>query len=208
VTRPGGGEAAAHDAAGDCAVGGAAGAGAASPDPADAAPGTDSREAVDAAHDAGSREAVEGELLTRVLSTMLREDVCGLRTRSTVEDRPDGRWLRLPGGDRAPGDAGSADGPAGDGPRFDTPRGDAPRFDGANGTPQDLLLPVEEDGFQCAYAARSPLVVVGGREVTDGEEVIRRARPARRGRGRPGLRGVRRRVPRRGRRPPAPRGHP
>ncbi|MEC3998123.1 IucA/IucC family protein [Actinacidiphila sp. DG2A-62] len=182
MTRPGGGEASAHGAAGDCAVGGAAGAGAASPDPADAAPGTDSRDPADAAHDAGSREAVEGELLTRVLSTTLREDVCGLRTRSTVEDRPDGRWLRLPGGDCAPGDAGSDDGPAGDGPRGDALRGDAlrgdalrgdtPRFDSANGTPQDLLLPVEEDGFQCAYAARSPLMVVGGREVTDGEEVI------------------------------------
>ncbi|XLE02233.1 IucA/IucC family protein [Streptomyces sp. 184] len=32
----------------------------------------------------------------RVLSALLREDVVGLRTRSTAADRADGRWLRLP----------------------------------------------------------------------------------------------------------------
>ncbi|HEV2638206.1 MAG TPA: IucA/IucC family protein [Actinocrinis sp.] len=37
---------------------------------------------------------VEGALLLRVLSTFLREDVVGLRTRSVKEDRPDGLWLR------------------------------------------------------------------------------------------------------------------
>ena len=38
---------------------------------------------------------VEQTLLLRVLSTLLREDVVGLRTRSTIEERSDGRWLRL-----------------------------------------------------------------------------------------------------------------
>ncbi|WP_329181911.1 IucA/IucC family protein [Streptomyces sp. NBC_01477] len=50
-----------------------------------------------AARPPGAADAVEGELLLRVLSTLLREDVCGLRTRTTAEDRPDGRWLRLGG---------------------------------------------------------------------------------------------------------------
>lgn len=45
----------------------------------------------------GDDDLVEHALLTRVLSTLLREDVCGLRTRTTAEDHPDGRWLRLPG---------------------------------------------------------------------------------------------------------------
>jgi siderophore synthetase component len=34
-------------------------------------------------------------LVSRVLATMLREDVAGLRTRSTRLERPDGCWLRL-----------------------------------------------------------------------------------------------------------------
>ncbi|MDX2600273.1 IucA/IucC family protein [Streptomyces caniscabiei] len=38
----------------------------------------------------------EAELLTRVLGALLREDVVGLRTRSTRVDLPDGPWLRLP----------------------------------------------------------------------------------------------------------------
>ncbi|NUP44907.1 MAG: IucA/IucC family siderophore biosynthesis protein [Streptomyces sp.] len=38
----------------------------------------------------------EAELLTRVLSALLREDVVGLRSRSTPVHRPDGDWLRLP----------------------------------------------------------------------------------------------------------------
>ncbi|WP_280298237.1 IucA/IucC family protein [Nocardia neocaledoniensis] len=37
----------------------------------------------------------ESALVHRVLTTLLREDVCGLRTRSVVETRPDGPWLRL-----------------------------------------------------------------------------------------------------------------
>lgn len=40
----------------------------------------------------------EKRLTLRVLGALLREDVVGLRTRSTLLDRPDGPWLRLPGG--------------------------------------------------------------------------------------------------------------
>lgn len=72
------------------------------------------------------------ELLIRVLSALLREDVVGLRTRSTLVHREDGDWLRLA-----------------------TPEGDA------------LLLPVAEDGYQCEYAARLPLLL---RE-SDGDEL-------------------------------------
>lgn len=77
-------------------------------------------------------DTCEAELLTRVLSALLREDVVGLRTRSTLVARPDGDWLRLA-----------------------TPGGDA------------LLLPVAEDGFQSAYAARLPLLV----RASDGTEL-------------------------------------
>ncbi|MYS23941.1 hypothetical protein GTW78_28335, partial [Streptomyces sp. SID4948] len=45
----------------------------------------------------GSVGTTERELLLRVLSTLLREDVVGLRSRGVVRDRPDGRWLRLDG---------------------------------------------------------------------------------------------------------------
>ncbi|MFF5703641.1 IucA/IucC family protein [Streptomyces sp. NPDC012794] len=41
----------------------------------------------------------EAELLLRVLGALLREDVVGLRTRTTAVDRADGRWLRLPADD-------------------------------------------------------------------------------------------------------------
>lgn len=84
-------------------------------------------------------DACEAELLTRVLSALLREDVVGLRTRSTLLHRPDGDWLRLP-----------------------TPEGDA------------LLLPVEEDGYQCAYAARLPLLMreADGAELTSYATVL------------------------------------
>lgn len=71
-------------------------------------------------------DADQAALVLRVLSALLREDVAGLRTRSTPVDRPDGRWLRL------------AYGP---------------------GSGAALLLPVAPDGFQCAYAARLPLLV-------------------------------------------------
>ncbi|GHC97422.1 hypothetical protein GCM10010313_04950 [Streptomyces violarus] len=78
------------------------------------------------------------ELLTRVLSALLREDVVGLRTRSTLVHRPDGPWLRLAAGRDA------------------------------------LLLPVAEDGFQCGYAARLPLLLRAsdGAELTSYEEVL------------------------------------
>ncbi|MFE7271622.1 IucA/IucC family protein [Streptomyces sp. NPDC057623] len=80
----------------------------------------------------------EAELLTRVLSALLREDVVGLRTRSTTVHQQDGSWLRLPTG------------------------GDA------------LLLPVTEDGFQCVYAARRPVLVreSDGAELTSYESVL------------------------------------
>nr|WP_308296220.1 IucA/IucC family protein [Streptomyces sp. ISL-96] len=77
-------------------------------------------------------DAAEAGLLLRVLSALLREDVTGLRTRSTPVQLPDGRWLRLDLGD-----------------------GDA------------LLLPVSDDGFQCADAARLPLL----RRESDGAEL-------------------------------------
>jgi siderophore synthetase component len=80
----------------------------------------------------------EAELLTRVLSALLREDVVGLRTASTAVDRADGHWLRL----AAPDDA--------------------------------LLLPVAEDGFQCEYAARLPLLMreSDGAELTSYDTVL------------------------------------
>ena len=69
-------------------------------------------------------DPTKGELVIRVLSALLREDVVGLRTRSTLVHRPDGAWLQL------------ADGQGG-----------------------FLLLPVVEDGFQCEFVARLPLLV-------------------------------------------------
>ncbi|WP_406398085.1 IucA/IucC family siderophore biosynthesis protein [Streptomyces sp. NBC_00879] len=44
----------------------------------------------------------ETDLVLRLLSALLREDVAGLRTRSTATEHPDGTWLRL---DAADGDA-------------------------------------------------------------------------------------------------------
>ncbi|MFH8496471.1 IucA/IucC family protein [Streptomyces coeruleorubidus] len=73
-------------------------------------------------------DACEAGQLTRVLNALLREDVVGLRSRSTLVHRPDGPWLRRAAGRDA------------------------------------LLLPVAEDGFQCAYAARLPLL----RRASDG----------------------------------------
>ncbi|MFD7323298.1 IucA/IucC family protein [Streptomyces sp. NPDC059875] len=40
-------------------------------------------------------DTTEAELLLRVLGALLREDVVGLRTRTTPVDRADGLWLRL-----------------------------------------------------------------------------------------------------------------
>ncbi|MEO3764854.1 IucA/IucC family protein [Streptomyces sp. B8F3] len=51
--------------------------------------------APDSAGEADVEEAEEAELTLRVLSALLREDVAGLRTRTTTHDRADGRWLRL-----------------------------------------------------------------------------------------------------------------
>jgi siderophore synthetase component len=81
---------------------------------------------VTASMSATDLDGAEANLLLRVLSALLREDVVGLRTRGTLVDRSDGRWLRLP---RADGDGGA------------------------------LLLPLAEDGFQCEYAARLPLLL-------------------------------------------------
>ncbi|WP_394813691.1 IucA/IucC family protein [Streptomyces hazeniae] len=83
--------------------------------------------------------AAERELLTRVLSALLREDVVGLRSRSARVDADDGRWLRLPAG---PGRA--------------------------------LLLPVRDDGFQSALAARLPLLrrEPGGSFLTTVDDVL------------------------------------
>ncbi|MFH8571957.1 IucA/IucC family protein [Streptomyces sp. NPDC017993] len=55
---------------------------------------TDTTEDLGADPAAGADE--EAELLRRVLSALLREDVVGLRSRSTLLERPDGPWLRLP----------------------------------------------------------------------------------------------------------------
>lgn len=92
----------------------------------------------------GHADPVEAALMRRVLSTLLREDVVGLRTRTAVEERADGRWLRLRAG---------------------------------GGARADLLLPVEDDGFQCEYAARSPLLRAeepdgSGRDLAHGPEVL------------------------------------
>ncbi|MCZ7461836.1 IucA/IucC family protein [Streptomyces sp. WMMC940] len=79
------------------------------------------------------------ELLLRVLSALLREDVAGLRSRSHPVERADGTWLRL----ATPG-------------------------------PDALLLPVREDGFQCVWAAREPLLrrESDGAELTDTDTVL------------------------------------
>ncbi|MFE2868763.1 IucA/IucC family protein [Embleya sp. NPDC059259] len=82
----------------------------------------------------------EDELLCRVLDTVLREDVLGLRSTAVPLSRPDGTWLRLtvPGGTHA------------------------------------WLLPVRVDGFQCEYAARTPLLVGehDGTRVTDTDHLL------------------------------------
>ncbi len=78
-----------------------------------------------APHAAATSDPAERDLLLRVLSALLREDVVGLRSRATPVEREDGLWLRLPA---------TADADA-------------------------LRLPVAEEGFQCEYAARLPLLV-------------------------------------------------
>ncbi|MGW3012403.1 IucA/IucC family protein [Streptomyces sp. NPDC001219] len=54
--------------------------------------------ALDTTAGPAAQEAEESELLLRVLSALLREDVVGLRSRGTLRERPDGPWLRLPAG--------------------------------------------------------------------------------------------------------------
>lgn len=44
-------------------------------------------------------EAVESVLLLRVLSTLIREDVVGLRSRGQLQEESDGLWLRIPTAD-------------------------------------------------------------------------------------------------------------
>ncbi|MGI5346831.1 IucA/IucC family protein [Streptomyces sp. CA-250714] len=90
----------------------------------------------------------QDELALRVLDALLRENVAGMRTRSRAEQRADGTWLRLDGG---PGEGEAV---------------------GA------LLLPVTEDGFQCAWRARLPLLlhepygVQPARELTAPDEIV------------------------------------
>lgn len=93
-------------------------------------------------------------LLLRVLSALLREDVVGLRTRSTAVDRPDGRWLRLAAGSVEPAEPAEPSGSA-------EPSG-------------ALLLPVTPDGFQCEYRARLPLLLrePDGAELTSAGGVL------------------------------------
>ncbi|MHC5700118.1 IucA/IucC family protein [Streptomyces tirandamycinicus] len=83
--------------------------------------------------------AAGAELLLRVLSALLREDVVGLRSRGRPVERPDGTWLRM----AAPG-------------------------------PGALLLPVREDGFQCTWQAREPLLrrEPDGVDLTDTDAVL------------------------------------
>lgn len=127
----------------------------------------------------------EPELLLRVLSALLREDVTGWRTRSTPVRRPDGLWLRLPvAGRESPAEAeaaaglptqrrgadpvGSGEGrlpaarPGSNGPAPSRPGGDA------------LLMPVRADGYQAVYAARLPLLrwESGGGELADVGSVL------------------------------------
>ncbi|WP_431956873.1 IucA/IucC family protein [Nocardia lijiangensis] len=56
---------------------------------------TSTSAAPEAAHRPPSPDGRESRLTARVLGAFLREDVLGLRTRSTVIRRADGRWLRL-----------------------------------------------------------------------------------------------------------------
>ncbi|MEU6862173.1 IucA/IucC family protein [Streptomyces sp. NPDC046876] len=92
--------------------------------------------------------AAEEALLLRVLSAFIREDVVGLRTRSTAVEREDGRWLRLP---LPPPHGGDGDGDGG-----------------------ALLVPVRADGFQGEYAARLPLLArePDGSRLTGSEAVL------------------------------------
>ena len=91
-------------------------------------------------------------LLLRVLSAMIREDVVGLRSRGTVEERSDGLWLRLAASD----DSGDSD-------------------ESGLAAGSAILIPVRLDGFQCEFAARQPVLRVepDGRELRDGDGILR-----------------------------------
>ncbi|NGO77319.1 IucA/IucC family siderophore biosynthesis protein [Streptomyces sp. YC504] len=98
---------------------------------------------------------VSSELTLRVLSALLREDVVGLRTRSTVVRRADGPWLRLS----------SADGHG----------ALSPSADGHDA----LLLPVVEDGFQSEYGARLPYLLreSDGARLSDTDRILAALKP-------------------------------
>ncbi|GGV22543.1 hypothetical protein GCM10010277_01620 [Streptomyces longisporoflavus] len=81
-----------------------------------------------------------------MLSALLREDVVGWRTRSSVLRRTDGLWLRLPVTNAGPLPVTDAD-PL---PESAVPQR-APQSDA-------LLMPVRADGYQGTYAARLPLL--------------------------------------------------
>ncbi|MBO8196498.1 IucA/IucC family siderophore biosynthesis protein [Streptomyces oryzae] len=96
--------------------------------------------------------ACADQLALRVLDALLREDVAGLRTRSRTEQHEDGTWLRLDGGNGAGTEAGT------------------------------LRLPVTEDGFQCVWRARLPLLLHRSyagdavRRLTAPDEIVRALR--------------------------------
>ncbi|MFC8126976.1 IucA/IucC family protein [Streptomyces sp. NPDC057302] len=113
-------------------------------------------------HRAPAAVGVEGELLLRVLSALLREDVVGWRTRSGPVRLPDGLWLRLPVA-RQPAAAadiaraGASD-DAGAGARTGASTGARTSARVGARAGDALLMPVRADGFQGTYAARLPLL--------------------------------------------------
>ncbi|MER7175227.1 IucA/IucC family protein [Streptomyces mesophilus] len=108
---------------------------------------------------------VSSELTLRVLSALLREDVVGLRTRSTVLRHADGPWLRLS----------SADGHDSLPP---SAYGHEPPSSPADG-PDTLLLPVVEDGFQSEYGARLPYLLreSDGARLSDTDSILAALKP-------------------------------
>ncbi|MFE6162544.1 IucA/IucC family protein [Streptomyces sp. NPDC056486] len=112
-----------------------------------------------AADSVGSGSDVEGELLLRVLSALLREDVVGWRTRSGAVRHTDGLWLKLPVEVAVRDDSATAEAAT---------RVAATRPDDA------LLMPVQTDGYQGTYAARLPLLrrESDGAELTDAGSIL------------------------------------
>lgn len=114
--------------------------------------------AADRADDRSPPEGPEADLLLRVLTALLREDVVGLRTRGVPVERGDGPWLAVPSPDVDPPD-----------PRRPN-RGCANTRTGDSGAePGALLVPVAPDGFLCRIRARLPLV----RRTRDGAVLTR-----------------------------------